>query len=336
MAEERLDEIADSLPLPAAADAGGDAVGIADTTAEAPEPSSESESNALDRLLSEYDDGVGNVTANGTDAAVDSMGDYTPHELARLLGEADQEAAARQQSELALADAQQRYANDSARSAMDIAQRDRQVAELQQTVGQLQDVLRAEQQRQHQARAFQDFKRLTADEQAKLDGLDVPENHVETFLLAEAARDPDLTRAFEGRYYSAPGPLQRAQLERAIMAHGENLAREALLIADPQQRRLAEQHIHAELRRLYLDTFPDPATYRANAARYLQRALDKMHKDARKPRLDPDRTADRFAVAQAVRGASSKADVREPAPAFGELSDSALNAFTKQFNFRAI
>jgi hypothetical protein len=43
-----------------------------------------------------------------------------------------------------------------------------------------------------------------------------------------------------------------------------------------------------------------------------------------------------LAVAQAVRGASGRVDVREPAPAFAELTDSQLNAFSKQFGFRAI
>ena len=208
----------------------------------------------------------------------------------------------------------------------------------QHTVAQLQVAIAQEQARQFQARQLEDFKRLAADEQSKLSDIpDIADNHVETFLLAELRRDPELVRAFDARYYTGPNPLDRAQLERAIMSHGENLARAALQIADPQQRRLAEQHIHAELRRLYENTFPDPATYRANAARYVHKALDRMHRDARKPRLDPDRSADYFAVAQAVRGASAKHDVREPAPAFGELSDAALNAFTKSLpnGFRA-
>jgi hypothetical protein len=120
------------------------------------------------------------------------------------------------------------------------------------------------------------------------------------------------------------------------MMRGEDMARAALQIADPQQRRLAEQHIHAEMRRLYQNTFPDPSEYRANGARYVKRALDRMHRDARKPKIDGEVTADRLLVAQAVRGASGRVDVRERPPAFGELSDNALNAFSKQFGFRAI
>ena len=64
--------------------------------------------------------------------------------------------------------------------------------------------------------------------------------------------------------------------------------------------------------------------HRAAAGPYVTRALDRMHREARRPPIDPDASADRFLVAQAVRGASAKYDVREPAPAFGELSDAAL------------
>jgi hypothetical protein len=329
----RLDDLADSLPA-AAADVGGDNVNADDSnvTGGAPPESeplpstpSSDDLDAFDKFLAEYDQSNG--AANG--AAADPAG-FSPDELARLLGE-DPDAAARQQREQEFAAAQQRYAADSARSAMDIAQRDRQVAELRGTVGQLQQTIAAEQFRQHQARAFQDFSRLTAQEQSKLDGLDVPENHVETFLLAEAARDPELTRAFEGRYYTPPGPLQRAQLERAIMQHGENLAREALLIADPAQRRMAEANIHAEMRRLYENTFPDPATYRASAAAYVRKAIDRMHREARRPRIDLDATNDRLAVAQAVRGASSNKLPPEPPPNLGKMTDGEFKRYTEQF-----
>jgi hypothetical protein len=333
MAEAAIKEWDEPEAPPVATEAaGGDDVAVAEAPAATEPPSSsESESDPLDRLLGEYDQGT-----TGNSAAADFTSDYTDDELAQLLGDAGQEAAARQQHEQEFAAAQQRYAGEAARSAMEIAQRDRQLGELRGTVEQLQRAAAEAQWRQHQARSFEDFKRLTAAEQAKLEGLDVSDDHVETFLLAESARDPELARAFEGRYYTPPGPLQRAELERAIMAHGENLARTALQIADPQQRRLAEQHIHAELRRLYENTFPDPATYRANAARYVHKALDRMHREARRPRIDLDATADRLAVAAAVRGASSKVDVREPAPNWGELSDAGLNAFTKRLGVRAI
>ena len=121
------------------------------------------------------------------------------------------------------------------------------------------------------------------------------------------------------------------------MMRGEDMARAALQIADPQQRLLAQRHIESELRQLYQTTFPDPAEYRRNGAAYVNRTIDKMHKAARqRPRVDSEISADRLLVAQAVRGSSAKFDVREPAPAFGELSDAALNSFSKQFGFRAI
>ena len=59
-----------------------------------------------------------------------------------------------------------------------------------------------------------------------------------------------------------------------------------------------------------------------------------MHREARKPRLDPDRSADYFAVAQAVRGASGKPAL-EPPPEFARMSDRELAKYS-QFGFRAI
>ena len=55
-----------------------------------------------------------------------------------------------------------------------------------------------------------------------------------------------------------------------------------------------------------------------------------MHKEARRPRIDPDVTADRFAVVQALRGASGKVDVREPPPNFGQMSDRDFQNYTCQ------
>jgi hypothetical protein len=340
----RLDDLADSLPVPpaeAADDNGtkgfngtaGDAEPV-EHPAETPEPpSSPPEPDALDKLLSEWDERNG----AGNGAAADLTSDYTDDELAQLLGETNQDAAAQLRNEQEFQAAQQRFAADSARSAMDLARREQENAELRGAVHQLQQAIAAEQFRQHQQRSFEDFKRLTADEQTKLADIpDIADNHVETFLLAEAARDPELQRAFEGRYYTPPGPLQRAELERAIVQHGENLARQALQIADPQQRRLAEQHIHAELRRLYENTFPDPATYRANAAKYVNKALERMHRDARKPRLDLQISGDVLAVAQAVRGASAKSAPPEPPVRLSELSDSDLNKYTRQFGYLAL
>jgi hypothetical protein len=332
----RLDDLADSLPPPVeAVDVGGADVGVAaepvEHPAETPEPPSSpstspsDDADPLDRLLAQWDErnGAGN---NGAAAGDD--------DIVRLLDDANQQAAHEQE----FAAAQARFANESAQAALDLARSNQQNAELRGTVEQLQRAAAETQWREHQARAFQDFKSITAEAQARIaaDIPDVEDNFVETHLLAEAARDPELARAFDARYYSELNPLQRAELERAIMMRGEDMAKAALRIADPQQRRLAEQYIHAEMRRLYQNTFPDVQEYRANGAAYLRKAIDKIDRQARRPRIDPIVSGDVLAVAQAVRGASSKVDVREPAPNWGELSDAALNAFTKRLGFRAI
>jgi hypothetical protein len=303
---------------PVATEAGGDDVAVAEPAeapaAEADAPAAPDDSTSpdagdpLDRLLAQWDE----EQKAGNGAAVSGDDD-----LVRLLDEANQQASREQEFQAA----QQRYASESAQSSLELARREQENAELRGTVHQLQQAIAQEQARQFQARQLEDFKRLAADEQSKLSDVpDIADSHVETFLLAESRRDSELVRAFDARYYTGPNPLERAQLERAIMAHGENLARTALQIADPAQRRLAEQHIHAELRRLYENTFPDPATYRANAAKYVHKALDHMHREARKPRLDPDRSADYFAVAQAVRGASSGKPPPDPPVNLGRMT----------------
>jgi ribosomal protein L22 len=317
----RLDDLADSLPPPVeAAGVGGDNVLADDNVNGGAPPESEplpstpssDDLDAFDKFLAEYDQNTGVAAADPAD--------FSPDELARLLGE-DPDAAARQQHEQNFAAEQQRYADQQARSALDVAQRDRQVAELRGTVEQLQQTIAAEQFRQHQARAFQDFSRLTAQEQSKLSDIpDIADNHVETFLLAEAARDPELARAFEGRYYQPPGPVERARVASHIQQWGEGQAKLALTLPDRRARVLAQQNIESSMRQMWSAAFPDPATYRASAAKYVNKALERMHREARKPRLDPDATSDRFAVAQAVRGASAKSAPPEPPVNLGRLS----------------
>jgi hypothetical protein len=326
---EVLGELADTLPPPVETKAaGGDDVAVADASMEAdapaaPDDSTRGDVDPLDKLLAEWDQ---EQSARNGAAAPGSDTDDLDRILADLAAD-EQRAAAAQQT-----------ADQHARSALEIAQRDQQLGELRGTVEQLQRAAAETQWREHQARAFQDFKSITAEAQARIaaDIPDVEDNYVETHLLAEAARDPELVRAFDARYYSEPNPLQRAELERAIMMRGEGMARAALQIRDPVQRRLAEQHIHAELRKLYANTFPDVQQYRASGAAYLRKAIDKIDRQARRPRTDRQVTGDVLAVAQAVRGSSAKFDVREPAPVFSELSDAALNSFSKQFGFRAI
>ena len=186
------------MPPPVATESGGDDVAIveAPTGADGPAPSDDSTSHGdadpLDRLLAEYDErnGAGNgAAASGA----------TDDDIVRLLDEANRDAAAQARNEHEFAAAQQRYTADLAQSAMEIAQRDHQVAELQQTIGSLQQTIWAEQQRQHRLQSKADFDALVAPVQAELEaaGLDIPPNHVETQLLAAAARDPALIEAFE-------------------------------------------------------------------------------------------------------------------------------------------
>ena len=236
----RLDDLADSLPPPAeAAAGGGDDVAVADTDAptetDGPAASDDSTSRGdedpLGRLLAEWDERNG--AGNGAAASGPSDDD-----IVRLLDEANQQAAHEQE----FAAAQQRYAADSARSAMDIAQRDHQVAELQQTVGQLQNAIAQEVARQHQQRSIADFERLAASEQAKLEGLDVDENHVRRWMLAEAAQDPQLREAWDARYYQPPGPLERARIAADIQQWGEGQAKLALQLPASSSAGGREKH----------------------------------------------------------------------------------------------
>ena len=325
MAEAALQEEYEAAPI--ATEAGGDDVAIADTTAEALEPpSSPSEPDPLDRLLAEYDERNG----AGNGAAADFTSDYSADELARLLGEAGQDAAAQARNEQEFAAAQQRYATELAQSAMEIARRDHQVAELQQTVGQLQQTIAAEQFRQHQQRSSEDFERLAASEQAKLDGLDVDENHVRRWLLSEAAQDPGLQAAWEARYYQPPGPLDRARIAANIQQWAEGQAKLALQLPDARARVLAQQNIEASMRQMWETAFPDPQQHRAAASAYVRKALDRMHKEARRPRIDPDVTADRLAVVQAMRGASSSKPPPEPPPNLGRMSEGEFRRHTME------
>jgi hypothetical protein len=138
-----------------------------------------------------------------------------------------------------------------------------------------------------------------------------------------------LAAAWEARYYQPPGPLERARIAADIQQWGENQARLALQLPGAA-RVLAQQNIEASMRQMWETAFPDPAAYRANAARYVHKALDRMHKEARRPRIDVDATESRLLVAQAVRGASGKIDVREPPPNFSQMSDGEFARTTKQ------
>jgi hypothetical protein len=304
-AATRLDDLADSLPT-AAADVGGDTdVGVgaepvehpAETT-EPPPTSSDDGVDPLDRLLRQWDE-----DQNGNNGAASSDDD-----IIAALDEANRDAAAQARNEQEFAAAQQRYAADSAQSAMALATRDQENAQLRGTVHQLQQTIWAEQQRQHRLQSKADFDALIAPIQKELEaeGLDIPSNHVETQLLAAAARDSALIEAFESKYFQGHDPLQAAQLEAAIRHQGETWAKAALSIANPVQRLAAQRHIEARLRTMWEAAFVDPAQHRAKGAAVVRRAIDQIVKDARRPRIDERISGDVLAVAAAVRGASGK------------------------------
>jgi hypothetical protein len=269
---EAIKEWDEPAAPPAATESGGDDVAIVEAPAEADGPAapdnstSRGDEDPLDRLLTEYDERNG----AGNGAAADLTSDYTDDELARLLGDANQEAVVRQQREQEWQAFQQQTADQQARSAIEIAQRDRQLGELQQTVGQLQNVIAQEQFRQHQARSAADFERLVAAEQAKLaDVAGIDEDHTKRWMLSEAAQDPLLQAAWEAKYYQPPGPVERARVAGHIQQWGENQAKLALQLPDPRARVLAQQNIEASMRQMWETAFPDPQQHRAAAGAYV-------------------------------------------------------------------
>src|SRR5262249_27037488 len=87
-----------------------------------------------------------------------------------------------------------------AQSASDRVANEQQANQLRGTINQLQNSIRQAEWQQHQERSRQDFQRLVSDEQGKLPP-DCDEKFCETFLLAEAQRDPQLAKAWEGQYF---------------------------------------------------------------------------------------------------------------------------------------
>jgi len=214
-----------------------------------------------------------------------------------------------------------------AQAASTNVQNEQQINQLRGTVNQLQNSIRQAEWQQHQQRSQQDFQRLVSDEQAKLPA-DADERFAETFLLAEAQRDPQLAKAWEGQYFQGYNPLERAELELAIFQHGQQLMAKVALTANPQQRALAEKHVQFEMQQLYAKTFIEPERYRSECKKYVEKALDKMHTTANRPRIDRDQMADRAAVAAAVRGGGRS--VAPPMPDLSNLSDRELQKYTRE------
>jgi hypothetical protein len=162
------------------------------------------------------------------------------------------------------------------------------------------------------------------------DGLDIPPNHVETQLLAAAARNPELIEAFEARYFEGHDPLRAAQLEAAIRQQGEAWAKAALAITNPVQRLAAQRHIEAWMSRAWQAAFVTPEQHRAKGAAIVRRAIDQIVREARRPRIDSSVTGDVLAVAQAVRGASSSKPPPEVPVNLGRLSEGEFRRHTME------
>src|SRR5262249_37732987 len=155
-------------------------------------------------------------------------------------------------------------------------QNEAQLNQLRGTVNQLQNSIRQAEWQKHVERSKSDFDARIKEEQAKLPA-DADERFAETYLLAEATRDPQLVKAWEGQYFQGYNPLERAELEMAIFQHGQSLMAKLPLIASDRQRAIAEKQIKFEMQRLYERTFIEPERYRAECKKYLEKALNKMH-----------------------------------------------------------
>jgi len=298
--------------------------GVSDTPAAAPTEAPQTSVDPLDQLLAEWDQKYPpqpEVQPSESTPSDDGLA---------ALGEAQQsiwqEREHQWQTQLQQSSDQLRLLQAQAASA-NVAN-EAQINQLKGTVGQLQQSIQQAEWRQHQERSQQDFQRLVADEQQKLAGLDVDDKFAETFLLAEASRDPQLAKAWEGQYFNGYSPLERAELEMAIFQHGQSLMAKVPLIADAKQKALAERQIRFEMQRLYERTFIEAERYRSECKRYVQKSLDKMHEVASRRRVDPEASFDRAAVAHAVRGGGKSVD--PPMPDLSNLSDRELQKYTRE------
>src|SRR5262249_17989558 len=178
--------------------------GVSDTPAAAPTEAPQTSVDPLDQLLAEWDQKYPpqpEVQPSESTPSDDGLA---------ALGEAQQsiwqEREHQWQTQLQQSSDQLRLLQAQAASA-NVAN-EAQINQLKGTVGQLQQSIQQAEWRQHQERSQQDFQRLVADEQQKLTSLDVDDKFAETFLLAEASRDPQLAKAWEGQYfngYFSPG-----------------------------------------------------------------------------------------------------------------------------------
>lgn len=268
----------------------------------------------LDHLLAEFDQNASRGT--GAEPAADGGADG--------YGSSDDQAAQHEhEGQLE----QQRV--DELTRGIDLANRDAHTGQLQSTIEQLQQRIQAEAHHQFLQAEHKDFERLASEAQDSIKHLDVADNFADRWLTAEAMKDPRLQSAWAERNYEPPNPLERAEIERAIYQRAQELQMAANRIPDRLQRHLAERNIAREVEQMRRAAFPDPVEHRALAKRYIADAVKRMRADAKR-RLDPEATADRLMVAEAVRGASGRASA-DPPPNLGKMSDREFNNFTKQW-----
>jgi hypothetical protein len=252
-------------------------------------------------------------------AASDPPADPQEGDLDRLLREYD-ESIGKQTPQDPLADQQR-------------AEQQRLEQSFQNQSQQLQHYQQQEFQRAERA----DFDKILEKANGMVADLDLPEGWARQYLLAEGMRDPALREAFDNRNFNGFSPEHIAQIQQQIRAHGERLAQAAWAIQDPVQRQLAFQQIKLELLNMQAQALPDPATYRAQAARYIRGALLKMEREARayKP-IDSEATSVKEAVSFAVKGAGGKV-APEPPPNLGRMTNNELNRWSRDnFGFDAI
>jgi hypothetical protein len=153
--------------------------------------------------------------------------------------------------------------------------------------------------------------------QERIQDYDVPDDYAELLIRKMADEDPRLDVAWKAR--NVDPVACRVEFDRV-----QGLLRQAKAnpsLASPQEIASAEQWLWQLQVAIHARTI-------------LRQTEEAVVKKARsRPKIDEQVSADRMAVANAVRGASGKVG-EEPAPNFGQLSDAELKDYTrKNFGF---
>jgi hypothetical protein len=180
--------------------------------------------------------------------------------------------------------------------------------------------VRAEMHRKAEIEAFDKF---SSKLQAEC-GPNVPEDYARTQLLAMAAQDQNLQAAW---HYRNLTDADRRAADLALKQLEDLYQRAQQAPNDPRK---AAALAALERRGWELG-------FALNARAILNKAWRDVAHRARavKPPIDADATADRNAVAAAVRDAHGKVEPSRP-PDLSNASNKELNDYTKQFDFRAI